>query len=68
MKVAGVKWIGLYSSDNVLRGHFRKLHDQSVDYGEEGIIPIGRREVARLDNDPNAPENGRLSFLLEGGQ
>ena len=27
----------------------------------------GRLEIARLDNDPNEPENGRIEFVMEGG-
>jgi predicted phage baseplate assembly protein len=34
---------------------------------ENGILPIGPMEVARLDNDPSFPENGRLSLLMRGG-
>jgi hypothetical protein len=30
-----------------------------------GRIPIARLEIARLDNDPNAPENGRLRFDVD---
>jgi hypothetical protein len=33
----------------------------------EGVLPIGRLEIAQLDNDPNFPENGRLLFRLGGG-
>jgi len=25
-------------------------------------------EIARVDNDPNAPENGRIRFFMEGGR
>jgi len=24
-------------------------------------------EIARLDNDPSLPENGKIDFLMEGG-
>jgi hypothetical protein len=34
---------------------------------ENGILPIGPMEVARLDNDPSFPENGRLALLMRGG-
>ena len=34
----------------------------------EGRISLGRLEVARLDNDPNYPERGRLSLELHGGK
>lgn len=35
---------------------------------DQGWLPIGPLEVARLDNDPNMPENGRLTLELEGGR
>jgi hypothetical protein len=30
------------------------------------FISIGRLEIARLDNDSNAPENGRIEFAVHG--
>ena len=33
---------------------------------DEGVLPIGRLEIARLDNNPNEPENGHLEFRLHG--
>lgn len=33
-----------------------------------GILPIGPLEVARLDNDPVFPGNGKLDLDLEGGR
>jgi predicted phage baseplate assembly protein len=35
---------------------------------ENGVLKIGPLEVARLDNDPVRPENGRLVLTLRGGQ
>jgi predicted phage baseplate assembly protein len=35
---------------------------------EQGYIPIGRLEVARLDNDPSYPENGILRLNMMGGK
>lgn len=32
-----------------------------------GEIDFSRLEIARLDNDPNAPENGKIEFFMEGG-
>jgi hypothetical protein len=32
-----------------------------------GRIPMARLEIARLDNDPNAPENGRLRLDVHTG-
>lgn len=33
-----------------------------------GIIELGDLEIARLDNDPNFPEYGRIQFSMEGGR
>jgi hypothetical protein len=33
-----------------------------------GVLPLGPFQIARLDNDPNAPANGRLTLLLRGGR
>ncbi len=33
-----------------------------------GILTLGPREIARLDQNPNAPDNGRLTLLLRGGR
>lgn len=33
-----------------------------------GLLPIGPLEVARLDSDPNFPENGRIRFDMRGGR
>jgi hypothetical protein len=38
--------------------------DQAI---EDGILPLGSLEVARLDNDLNAPENGQIIVEMEGG-
>lgn len=35
---------------------------------EAGVLPIGEFEVARLDSDPNFPENGRIRFDMRGGR
>jgi hypothetical protein len=35
---------------------------------EAGVLPLGPLEIARLDNDPRVPENGRLRLDLRGGR
>jgi hypothetical protein len=35
---------------------------------EDGVIPIQRLEIARLDNDPNFQENGLLRLVMGGGR
>ncbi|HVF09190.1 MAG TPA: putative baseplate assembly protein [Abditibacteriaceae bacterium] len=46
----------------------RRLY--ASDNGEltEGILRLGPLEVARLDNDPAAPENGLLKLQMGGGR
>jgi len=34
---------------------------------ENGVLQPGEREIIRLDNDPNFPENGKINFLMYGG-
>jgi hypothetical protein len=33
-----------------------------------GLLPLTPLEIARLDNDPNYPEHGRLEITLGGGR
>ncbi|MFD1875729.1 putative baseplate assembly protein [Hymenobacter bucti] len=33
-----------------------------------GKIPLGRLEIARLDNDPNFPDHGVFNLLMKGGR
>jgi hypothetical protein len=35
---------------------------------EDGFLPLGPLEIARLDNDPSFPENGQLSLHIGGGR
>ncbi len=35
---------------------------------ENGVLPLGPLEIARLDNDPNYPEHGVLKLTLYGGR
>ena len=35
---------------------------------ETGMLPLGRLEIARLENDPDFPEHGVLKLTLGGGK
>jgi len=35
---------------------------------EDGVLPLSAHEIARLDNDPNHPEHGRLTIQVGGGR
>lgn len=45
----------------------RLAHPSSVELAE-GLVRLGRLEIARLDHDPNFPERGRLALDLGGGR
>jgi predicted phage baseplate assembly protein len=48
-----------------------KLQRQGTDdptYLMNGELPLGRLEIARLDNDPNFPEHGVLRLDIHGGR
>ncbi len=69
MKVPGVAWVDLDPKANgtdAVRFH-RLNHAPAGELGA-GVLPVGRFEVARLDNDPNAPDNGRLRLTMRGGR
>ena len=58
--VAGVESVAVTRLERRFAGPDREI--------ENGVLPIGPLEVARLDNDPVFPENGRLVLTLRGGQ
>ncbi len=44
------------------------VEDASEEVPSSGVLPLGPLEIARLDNDPSFPENGRLQLDLRGGR
>lgn len=66
MTVPGVKWID-FEDGPPREGRFRRWGEQSRGELERGRIEMGPFEIARLENDPNAPEQGRLEFHILGG-
>jgi predicted phage baseplate assembly protein len=63
MEVPGVTWVDTARSET----RFQRQGHAPADELSKGLIPMGRLEIARMDNDPSFPEHGKLSFLLEGG-
>ena len=62
--------------DSVVATRFGRLADDEPETGgpfsranlDRGQIPIGPLEIARLDDDPDFPENGLLRLTMEGGK
>ncbi|HEX8261865.1 MAG TPA: putative baseplate assembly protein [Allosphingosinicella sp.] len=68
MAVEGVLWMGVRDAAGQAVGRFGRLDQPDVDYEADGEIPIAADEVARLDNDPNYPDFGRLRLIMAGGR
>lgn len=47
---------------------FQRLGRSPAGEVEAGRIAMARLEIARLDNDPNAPENGRIQFEVHAAE
>jgi hypothetical protein len=59
MRVPGVR--------SVVPRRFQRLGRTAGTELADGVMRMGRLEIARLDNDPNAPEHGRLDIVVAGG-
>jgi predicted phage baseplate assembly protein len=46
---------------------FQRLREPETTGLDGGVLPMGRLEIARLDNDPNFPEHGTLTLTMGGG-
>lgn len=66
MQVPGVRWVDLTDHKDT-PNRFRRFGEESHGEFDDGLIKLGRLEIARLDNDPSLPENGKIDFLMEGG-
>lgn len=47
---------------------FHRFGRAAGDELAEGVLPVADVEVVRLDDDPDAPEHGRLTLTLTGGR
>jgi hypothetical protein len=64
MQVPGVHWVDTSDAPPNRFQRWGRAPNGEIAAGE---IDFARLEIARLDNDPNQPENGRIEFFLEGG-
>ena len=66
MQVPGVRWVDtndIPPAPNRFRRWGQPAHGET----QAGRIAMAPLEIARLDNDPNRPENGRIDFFMDGG-
>jgi hypothetical protein len=59
MDVAGVEWVEVTALHRYGEPPRTELKD--------GELQLARLEIARLDNDPSRPENGRIEIDAKGG-
>jgi hypothetical protein len=64
MQVPGVLWV---DTTDTPPNHFQRFGQAPHGELRAGRIDMARLEIARLDNDPNEPENGRIAFFMVGG-
>lgn len=70
MGVAGVDWVDFAPPTRAAPSadhRFQRLGKAAAGELDAAMMKMGRLEVARLDNDPSAPENGRLEIFMRGG-
>ena len=53
---------------NVVVTRLERLQEGPNEELQNGVLPLSPFEIARLDNDPNRPENGLLTLTMEGGR
>jgi len=58
--VPGVEGVDITKFERLFEGPNHEL--------ENGLLPLNPLEIARLDNDPSVPENGRLEIIVRGGR
>lgn len=66
MATPGVYWVDADDTPSK-PNRFRRWGQPARGEFAVGRITMGRLEIARLDNDLNRAENGRIDFLMQGG-
>lgn len=70
MNVTGVQWVDILPNPTQPfdRQHrFQRWGRPPNNEVADGKIKMDRLEIARLDNNPSLPENGKVTFFMEGG-
>ncbi len=66
MGVPGVSWVDTNDIPPA-PNHFKRWGQASHGETAAGRIAMARLEIARLQNDPSEPENGKIAFIMQGG-
>lgn len=60
--------LGVRGVDDVVVSRFQRLGARPAHELHLGVLTTGETEIARMDDDPAAPGNGRLSLTLTGAE
>ncbi len=68
-QVEGVRSVTLTRLERFELGEPRPgVENASEEVPAGSVLTMGSFEIARVDNDPNYPENGRLTLVMRGGR
>ncbi|MEP7217455.1 MAG: putative baseplate assembly protein, partial [Bacteroidota bacterium] len=59
---------GVAGVESVRVTRLQRLFVGPNDEIEQGALELAPLEIARLDNDPGNPENGKLTLIMRGGR
>lgn len=54
--------------DSITVTKLQRLFEAENDEIANGVLPLGPFEIAQVDNDPNYPEHGRFTLVMQGGR
>lgn len=66
MRVPGVVWVDTDDRDGK-PNRFQRFGEEPRGEIGKGVITLGPLEIIRVDNDPTAPQHGRIRLYMEGG-
>jgi hypothetical protein len=66
MNVPGVVWVDFDDSE-LKPNRFQRFGEDSRGEIGAGVIVVSPLEIIRVDNDPTAPQHGRIQLYMEGG-
>ena len=51
-----------------LPSKLQRLFEAKNNEIQNGVLPLGPFEIAQVDNDPNYPEHGHFTLVMQGGR
>lgn len=54
--------------ESIMVTKFQRLFEATNQEIDNGLLPLGPFEIAQVDNDPDYPEHGRFTLVLQGGR